>query len=467
MVTKVPKRKVKCNSCGREFYSAMPEDKLRCFCQSKDVSIIPQTEQELKEEEAPQEAPKPTTMEIGKTKLTKQIQLPKIISLSPKALAYVDRLVNEKGMFPDMNGCVNRAIEMLGVQIENPRYIDYIMQGGKINMQEEEPNPEKILKTMQVNDLIEAQIDKKKAEAKTLAEKIPKGEATKSDLLKVLQDQFEIKQLKSMMDNLEDSRGGGFKEIKEMMTMKWMMDMMTERGSHSHTENGETLELQKRIDELQRKIDKQDTLNEIKKIAENSKGQSMSTDDYLKLFADKHAAVEAQKLETEKARQEAQKEREEKYAAEREHQLEQVQGDIKTLEEKLEKAKEKGSGIGKISEIKEQIKELRDFAKEFGDQAKDKSTGEIAAELILGVAEKLREPISHAAKGFADKHAAERLRAQGQPVYNPGPQPTIQPITLPETTTDAPFVQPNIQPTILPETAENIVDTFASQNTKK
>lgn len=454
MVDKVPKRKVKCNTCGREFFSAMPEDKIRCFCQSKDVSVIPPTEQELGNKETLQGTPF-----VKKPRLKGSLSPTASITLSPSTLAYANRLIHEKGMFPDIDNVVNRAVEMLATQIESPKFVDYMFKGG-VKMPEEEPNPEKEIKKIQANDIIETYLDKKKAEAQAIREKFQKGEATKSELLNVMKEQFEIKQLNEMMSNLEGG-GGGLKDIKEMLSMKWMMDMMmTEKGS-SGKNNGEVLELQKKIDDLQKQIDKQDTLNEIRKIAGNNKG--MGTDDYLKLFADKWEAVEKQKIETEKAKQDALKEREERYAAEREHQLEQVQGNIKNLEEKLEKAKEKGSSIGKISEMKEQIKELREFAKEFGEQAKEKSTGEIASELILGVAEKLKEPISHAAKGFADKQAAERMRAQGQPVYimpeNPGPsvtQPIMQP-SIPETPSYHQETTPDL----------DIVNTFAEQNTSK
>ncbi len=124
---------------------------------------------------------------------------------------------------------------------------------------------------------------------------------------------------------------------------------------------------------------------------------------------------------------------------------------------------------------------MQEIAKDFGSKEKEKTTGEIAADLVLGVAEKLKEPIGNATRGFADKMATERMKVGGQPVYtnqsgapmppNPGPdvsvvqpettEPTLQDAfeTTPET--PAPVATPPLTPD------KDIVNTFASQNTSK
>ena len=99
----------------------------------------------------------------------------------------------------------------------------------------------------------------------------------------------------------------------------------------------------------------------------------------------------------------------------------------------------------------------------------------------MGVAEKLKEPIGHATRGFADKMATERMKAGGQPVYtnqpgspmppNPGPdvsdvqkettEPTLQDAFEPSTESPAPAGTPPLTPD------QDLVNTFAEQNTSK
>lgn len=112
---------------------------------------------------------------------------------------------------------------------------------------------------------------------------------------------------------------------------------------------------------------------------------------------------------------------------------------------------------------------MKEFAKEFGEpQPRDKTTGEIAADLILGVAEKLKEPISHAARGFADKQANERMRMQN-PEMRPS-APVFMNAEQNQEMPESPIVYTNNPEAIKevnPGIDMDIVNTFAAQNTNK
>ncbi len=93
-----------------------------------------------------------------KEKTYKTLTTNKTVSFDPSALAVIEQL-KSKGIFNDMDEAVNKALEMMAAQTNNPKYVDFLTKGGTINMTEE-PNPSKQLKEMQVTDMVEAQISK-------------------------------------------------------------------------------------------------------------------------------------------------------------------------------------------------------------------------------------------------------------------------------------------------------------------
>ncbi len=429
-----------------------------------------------------------------KEKPYKLLATNKTVSFDPSALAVIEQL-KKKGIFNDMDEAVNKALEMMAAQTNNPKYVDFLTKGGEIKMSEEEPNPAKQLKEMQVTDMVEAQINKKKAEAEALLKKVESGNATPNSFMPILQEQLAMKQMQKLLkdinsDSNEVSNSNPVKEMKEMMMMQVYANMM---GGNNHKGNGEALQLKQKIEELQRDIKDSKMLGEVKKIAEGSQGKSMGAEDYIKLFADKNAAVEKQKLEIEKARQETQTEREKRIEEQTKQHQENTHRQIQALETRLSEAKKSGSGVDEISKLKTNLTTLQEIAKDFGSKEKEKTTGEIAADLVLGVAEKLKDPINNATKGFADKMATERMKAGGQPVYtnqpgapmplNPGPEgsvvqpettePTLQDAFEPPPETpapqDAPESSPEVNPPEIPPATpdKDIVNTFASQNTSK
>lgn len=219
-------------------------------------------------------------------------------------------------------------------------------------------------------------------------------------------------------------------------------------------------------------------------MADGSQGKSMGAEDFLKIFADKQAAVETQKLKIEEANRKTQEERDKRIEDKNKVNQENTHRQIQALETRLSEAKKSGSGVDEISKLKTNLTTLQEIAKDFGSKKEEKTTGEIAADLVLGVAEKLKDPINNATKGFADKMATERMKAGGQPVYtnqpgapmppNLGPEGSVvQPETSPPTPQSAPesASEPNPEvnpPEIPPATPDkDIVNTFASQNTSK
>ncbi len=404
----------------------------------------------------------------------------KTVAFDPSALAVIEQF-KKKNIFNDMDEAVNKSLEMMAAQTNNPKYVDFLTKGGKIQMQEQEPNPEKEIKKVQAQEIADVYLAKKKAEVEALSKKIEEGKSTPNSIMPLLQEQLAMKQMKSIItemnkDDKETSNSNPLKEMKEMMMMQVYGNMM-----QPHKGNGEALQFQRKIDELQKQIQNQGIISEIKKISENSKGQSMNTDDYLKLFADKQVAVEKQKIEMEKVKQEAQKERDKRIEDQNLHHQENTTRQIQELQVKLSEAKKEGGGIEEITKLTDKIKKVREVAKELGGGTKEKTTGEIASELVLGVAEKLKEPISNATKGFADKMATERVRAQG-PVYstrptpaptpsNPGPATEVPEPTssteVPEPTPSPKAPEPTPEPTSPVEPSQDLVNTFSTQNTSK
>lgn len=467
----IAKRKIRCNDCDHEFESEQPENKLRCQCGSMDCSVIGE-QQESKGDGS-------SFKENIKKKKLKSIKTPKIVTLSPAVLAHVDRLVNEKGMFPDMDNCISKAIEMMATQIENPRYIDYIMKGGNIKMSEEEPNPDRELKKIQSQEIIETQMQKKKAEIEVIKKQVDEGKASMSDFTSILKEHLAMKQMQKMIKEMDSddktADSNPLKDMKDMMMMQVYANMVS---GNNHKGNGESLDLQRKIEDLQRDIREQKILGEVRKLADgNNKG--FGTADYLKILADKTESVEKQKLETDKANQKTQEEKDKRIEESRQHQSDETNNRLVGLQDKLDEAKKEG-GVGEITKIKEQMTTLRELAKEFGETKEEKSTGEIAADLVMGVAEKLKEPITHVAKAFADKQSVEKMKVQPVPSGTNPNQPTnlgpdvtpVEPSTLeslsPDVTPGHPSPKsepPDVTP-VSPTTSEDqIVDIFSGQNT--
>ncbi|KKM24256.1 hypothetical protein LCGC14_1606980 [marine sediment metagenome] len=86
----------------------------------------------------------------------------------------------------------------MAAQTNNPKYVDFLTKGGAIKM-EEEANPVKQLKEMQVTDLLEAQINKKKAEAEALVNQVKEGKAQPNSFLPLLQEQLAMKQMQRII----------------------------------------------------------------------------------------------------------------------------------------------------------------------------------------------------------------------------------------------------------------------------
>ena len=235
----------------------------------------------------------------------------KTVAFDPSALAVIEQL-KHKGIFNDMDEAVNKALEMMAAQTNNPKYVDFLTKGGDIPMSEPEISPEKEIKKIQSQEMVDTYLAKKKAEVAAMTKQVEVGKAQPSSIMPLLQEQMQMKQLRNLIKemNSEDkatSNSNPLKEMKEMMMMQVYGNMM-----QPHKGNGESLQLQRKIDDLQKQIHDQGILSEIKKITEGSQGKSMGTEDFLRIFADKMSAVEKEKLETDKARHEAQKEREER-----------------------------------------------------------------------------------------------------------------------------------------------------------
>ena len=448
---------------------------------------------------AEQAKKKKATEEVEKADLTtaekreksyKLLETNKVVAFDPSALAAIEQF-KKKGIFNDIDESVNKSLEMMSAQTNNPKYVDFLKQGGAIQMQEGEPNPEKEIKKMQVTDLLEAQVNKKKAEAEALVNQVKEGKAQPNSFLPLLQEQLAMKQMQRIMKDINKEDGATdsnpLKEMKEMMMMQVYGNMM-----QPHKGNGESLELQRKLEELQAKMDKQDTLSEIKKIAESSQGKGMSVEDYIKLHNDKLVAIETQKVETAKANQTAQEEKEKRIEGERKQQLDATNTKIAELRGRLDIAKKEGSPLDDIKKIKDQIASFKEISKEFGEgKETEKSKAELAIGLVSDLATRLKDPLNNVTKGFADKHATEKLKAT--PVYinpgmntqpeadpqppaettapvgsSPGPGPEVAPVSQSAVDSlNAPLPSgPSVPPA--PETSEDqIVSTFAGQNTIK
>lgn len=447
----IQRRKVRCNVCNNEFMSIKPDGRIRCTCGSYDVSIIETPEdQETTKETSPFRRPQ------------KELRTSKQVDLKPENLAVIKKLV-DAGVYNDMDEALNKSVEAISMLTENTKFMNYLL-GGKVNMPEENLDPKKEMDRMQLQDLFDAQIQKKKAESAAMMEKVKTGTASPQELLSTMKEMLALKQYAKMMKDLEkdeDNKSSPLAEMKEMMMMQVYSNMML--GGHSKKSNGETLELQRKVDDLQKELQNQKILDEIKKISQSTNNKGISPEDYLKIFADKQVAIEKERSNTEKAKQEALSEREKRLDFEKQTDQEKIFGVIEDLHKKLENKK---TGAEEAKHIKEQIESYKEIAEMFGG-SKETSKGDLAVKLIQGTMDKLGGPIAQFLQEKSQERAERRARESQYPMPQRGQ--SYAPMTpMPQPELEAPLQE--VAPSEVPmpmRPEDQIIATMDSQNTIK
>ena len=268
------------------------------------------------------------------------------IKFSGNELAQAEMLI-QSGVAKDFHDLAKMAFNILFLKEK----INKAFGNQSNTMEKEKPNPERTMKQIQEQDLMEAYIKKMNAGDKT--------------------DPMMTMMMMRMMDNKEQGKSSN-NVMDKMLEIQMMKSIMP-------GQNSETLGLQREIAELKHQMSTQQMLNQQQQMQQTGQSSQNFMQEMEKIRSERDKSIKQAEVD-------AQKERDKNLQLA----FENRRAELESRLQAMEKEKKQSGGTlpsSRIKEMKEEIAAIKEISSLIGDR--EKGAGEMIVEGLGNVAEKV------------------------------------------------------------------------------